>query len=255
MIVLAGALGAFALLALLFRRLRRLSRQLAQLRVERDCERILRDLGMTWVAEPNRIEVEDAQQQATFIDAPVRRKGHLSLYLGQNVGDFLTRRRDNRHLAVAAGTAVIATAAVIAALVTAPDSGISGMPHDGPDIVTPAAPRQGRSPTDTPDPSDPAGPDDQSAPATPEHWDSTEDIGLKVATVADPSPQPVASVSPTPRQTSASPTAGPTASHEASTPTPTQPPATPPPHPAATDSPALDICASVKPLLGLCLGL
>jgi hypothetical protein len=250
MIILAGALGAI-LLALLFRRLRQLSRQLAQLRVERDCERILRDIGMTWVAETNLIEVEDAQP-ATAIDAPVRRKGHLSLYLGQNVGDFLNRRHHQRHLAVAAGTTVFATAAVIAALVTGPESSNLGLPDDGPDIVTPAATRPGRSPTGTPDPSDPATPDDPSAPATPEHWDSTEDIGLKVATVADPSPHPaVASASPSPRQTSPSPKA----SHEASTPKPTQPPATPPPHPAATDSPALDICASVKPLLGLCLGL
>ncbi|MEU4172864.1 hypothetical protein AB0F46_39030 [Streptomyces sp. NPDC026665] len=249
MIILAGALGAL-LLALLFRRLRRLSRQLAQLRVERDCERILRDIGMTWVAETKLHEVEDAQP-ATPIDAPVRRKGHLSLYLGQNVSGFLTQRRNHRHLAVAAGTAVIATAAVVAALVTVPGSGFEGSPDRGPDIVTHAGKRPGRSPTDTPDPSDPAPTDVPTDPATPVHWDSTTDIGLKVATVVEPSPQTVASAKPTPRHTSASPpgTSG------ASTPPPTHTAPQPSPRPTATNSPALNVCASVKPLVGLCLGL
>jgi hypothetical protein len=251
MIILAGALGAFALLALLFRRLRQLSRQHTQLRVERDCERILRDIGMTPVAEPNLIEVEDAQQ-ATFIDAPVRRKGHLSLHLGQNVGGFLNRRRDHRHLAVAASSAAFATAAVVAALVTVPGSDISGLPDNGPDIVTPAAKRPGRSPTGRELPSDPETPNGSSAPATPERWDSPNDVGLKAATVDDPIPQPVASTSPSPRQTSASPPG----TSEASAPPPTHAPAPPSPTPRTTNSPILNICASIKPLLSqFCLGL
>lgn len=87
--ILAGALGAIALIVyLLFRRLRQLSWQLTQLRVERDSERILREIG---------IRTGSRHIEAIPTDAPARRKGHLSLYIGGGLASAVMRLRDTCH--------------------------------------------------------------------------------------------------------------------------------------------------------------
>lgn len=129
LIILAGALGATALNVLLFRRLRQLSWQLTRLRVERDCERILRELGRP--AEIHLAERENAKDQ-TFSRIPVRSKAHLSLYRGGLVAAWVTSRRHQRHFAAAAGTAVFAATAILAVLLTAPNRNLPGLPYDTP---------------------------------------------------------------------------------------------------------------------------
>jgi len=243
LIILAGALGAFALIVyLLFRRLRQLSWQLTQLRVERDCERLLRALGMGPEATPT--EMEDAQERY-FDETPVRSRGHLSLYLGGNVAAFLAGRRSQRHLATAAGTAVFAMAAAVAALITTPSTDIPGLPDTGPPgIHSPAHMSPGRSPT---------GMTGSSSAASPRpHLDSAStDNGLSVTgsnlTVSEPTGvvSPPASLrTPSPSGTSGS-----------ATPSPTQ--ATMSQSPTASSSSLLDACAGVEPVVELrvCLGL
>lgn len=129
LIILAGALGAMALNVLLFRRLRQLSWQLARLRVERDCERILRELGKP--TEIHLAERENAKDQ-TFSTIPVRSKAHLSLYRGGNVAALVIFRRHQRHFAAAAGTAVFAAAAIVAVLLISPNRDLPGLPYDAP---------------------------------------------------------------------------------------------------------------------------
>lgn len=106
--ILAGALGAIALIVyLLFRRLRRLSWQLTQLRVERDSETILHDIGIRTGSRPAR---------TTPPTAPVRRKRHLSLYLGGSaVGALWLRSRWREHRAGLVASGAAATAVVAAA--------------------------------------------------------------------------------------------------------------------------------------------
>lgn len=97
--ILAGALGAIALIVyLLFRWLRRLSWQLTQLRVERDCEQILRQIG---IGGSRPVTTAPSVQ-------PVRRKRHLALYLG-GMSAALVRlsdaSRQHRPALVASGAA------------------------------------------------------------------------------------------------------------------------------------------------------
>lgn len=237
LIILAGALGAFALIVyLLFRRLRQLSWQLTQLRVERDCERILRVLKMGPEDAPT--EKGDVQELHS-VETPVRSKGHLSLYLGGNVAAFLAGHRNQRHLATAAGTALFATAAVVAALMTVPSTDIPGLPDDGP--PGPHTPTQSaliRSPT---------GPADSPSASRPDHWDSAgTDDGLTVAGSHLPSSVPSSATSMPGSPSSAT-----------NSKVPSQPQSsTPPQTPTASSSPLLDLCVNVQSLveLNLCLG-
>jgi hypothetical protein len=122
--ILAGALGAIALIVyLLFRRLRSLSWQLTQLRVERDCERILREIGIPSGTRP----------VATAPPAlPVRRKRHLSLYLGGLGALVSVREAARRHrpalVASGAATAVAMSAAalILATSLNPPQEGPAG---------------------------------------------------------------------------------------------------------------------------------
>ncbi|MFF9097630.1 hypothetical protein ACF1AX_31470 [Streptomyces sp. NPDC014802] len=106
--ILAGALGAIALVVfLLFRQLRHLSWQLTQLRVERDSERILRQIGYRAGSTP----LDDLEDTP-----PVRRKRHLTLYLGGLAGiAAVLRDRARQHrgpvlAATVGGAAATATA-------------------------------------------------------------------------------------------------------------------------------------------------
>jgi hypothetical protein len=241
-IILAGALGAFALIVyLLFRRLRQLSWQLTQLRVERDCERILRVLKMGPEDAPT--EKGDAQELYS-VETPVRSKGHLALYLGGNVAAFLAAHRHQRHLATAAGTALFATAAVVAALITVPGTDLPGLPDDGPPgRHSPVQSAPARSPTDPPG---------SSSASPPDRRDSDEvDDGLTVAGSHLPSSVPSAATSPPPVLRTPSP------SGASTSPAPSKSQSlTPPQTPAASSSSLLDLCVSVEALidLDLCLG-
>lgn len=132
-IVLAAALAS-VLIVLLFRRLRRLSRQLTELRVARDSEEILQQIGVGGGSRP--IAVEQSQD-------PVRRKRHLSLYIGGLSGTIgrLRWRRPRYRTALLAGgaTAGIALGAAVTLLV----AGSHGLLPSGPRAAPPQA--SGRS--------------------------------------------------------------------------------------------------------------
>lgn len=131
--ILAGALGAIALIVyLLFRRLRALSWQLTQLRVERDCERILREIGISGGSRP----VVTAPPAP-----PVRRKRHLSLYLGglgATLASLKEASRRHRPALVASGAAsavVMSAAAMILATSLHPPRENSNVPARSPTSI------------------------------------------------------------------------------------------------------------------------
>ncbi len=119
--ILAGALGAIALIVyLLFRRLRRLSWQLTQLRVERDCERILQDIGLAGSRPVTTAQPATAHPATEPPAVPVRRKRHLRLYqgLGGMSAAFVrmqdaSRRRRPALITSGAATAVVASLATL----------------------------------------------------------------------------------------------------------------------------------------------
>ncbi|MCQ9178728.1 hypothetical protein KMT30_06720, partial [Streptomyces sp. IBSBF 2953] len=159
-IILAGALGAIALIVcVLFRQLRELSWQLTQLRVERDSERILHDIG---------IRAGSANTVAALPTVPARRKKHLSLFLGGAAAASAWLRN---HRSAFVGTGAAATAAMAAAalyLATSDDLA----PRDGPQVTIPGATGTSTpvSPAPEPQPSSsavaPAGPLPTGSPPT-----------------------------------------------------------------------------------------
>ncbi|MET7776247.1 hypothetical protein ABZU94_10785 [Streptomyces mirabilis] len=241
LIILAGALGALLLNVLLFRRLRQLSWQLARLRVERDCERILRELGKP--AEIHLAERENARDLA-FSRIPVRSKAHLSLYRGGLVAAWVTSRRHQRHFAAAASTAVFAAAAVVAVLLTAPNRDLPGLPYDTPPgLGSSDHPLSSRSPTGN------------SRPAASSSGDEalmSADQGMSVNGVHSPRREvsPSASPSPslaTPRPPGTTAPEQPAPTHD---PTSLQPSATPSPIGSAS---LLNLCVDAGPLdLDIC---
>ncbi|MEU8907046.1 hypothetical protein [Streptomyces mirabilis] len=232
LIILAGALGAMALNVLLFRRLRQLSWQLTRLRVERDCERILRELGKP--AEIHLAERENARDQ-TFSRIPVRSKAHLSLYRGGLVAAWASRRHQ-RHFAAAAGTAVFAATAILAVLLTAPSRDLPGLPYDTPPgLGTSEHPPSNRSPAGQ-------GSSPSAASSSGDEALVSSDQGLSVNGVHSPSREVPVSASPSPSLATPRPP-GATASEQ---PAPTHDPTSP--QPSATSNPT-----SSTPLPNLCV--
>jgi hypothetical protein len=81
--ILTGALGVVLGVTVFFRRVARATRHLTHLRVERDCERILREIG-----HPNPVVVlnERGELQGgnqTHRPAPLRHKRNQPLHLGE----------------------------------------------------------------------------------------------------------------------------------------------------------------------------
>ncbi|MFE6362904.1 hypothetical protein ACFVP3_23260 [Streptomyces sp. NPDC057806] len=107
-IILAGALGVIApVVFLLSHRLRQLSWQLTQLRVERDSERILRDIGLrAGTGSPDPPESEAAR---------AIRHERLAPHHGGSLGAALAELCHNHRPAVvaAAATAVAAAAFLV----------------------------------------------------------------------------------------------------------------------------------------------
>ncbi|SHI65086.1 hypothetical protein SAMN05444521_8137 [Streptomyces sp. 3214.6] len=242
--ILAGALGAIALIVyLLFRQLRELSWQLTQLRVERDSERILREIGIRSDSRP---------VMTTPTDAPARRKGHLSLYLGAGLAPALMGLRDiyrEHRPALVAGGAAASVAIGAAALLLA-----TNLDHPPPGVEGPAAP-----PTQavSPEPSAPGkqpsrGPAPplrtlvpSSGPGTPA--DDVAD-GAAVVTSLQLPPVPVESTAGTPPRSSPSGGSPPTTA-----PPPTEPSAPVPSTSSTSDlaSPVPVLCVKARTLLEL----
>lgn len=160
--ILAGALGAIALIVfLLFRQLRELSWQLTQLRVERDSERILHDIGLR--PGPTSLNEVDPTE-------PVLRKRHLALYLG-GLSIALARLRESSHshrpalVASGAAAAVITAAASLIVLQGAPTSPPGTTPPP-PRVTTPAPSHSAGVSPQPRDPQPPAGPG-AAAPSSP----------------------------------------------------------------------------------------
>lgn len=140
-IILAGAFGALALFVfLLFRHLRNLSWQITQLRVERDSERILHDIG---------IRTQPKNNKPDQMAGPVRRKGHLALYLGGGLAAALAQLRDltrqQRQALVASGAAATAALAAFSLLLIAASA---GLPPEGESPGIPSG--EGSSPSTQP---------------------------------------------------------------------------------------------------------
>ncbi|MFI6248966.1 hypothetical protein [Streptomyces sp. NPDC051016] len=240
-IILAGALGALALIvALLFRRLRRLSWQLTVLRVERDSERILRDIGI--------VRAGSSTGVTERLQEPVRRKHHLALYLGGGLTAALMKVRHPRHVpAIAAGSAAVIAlgAATLLLVIQLPHSDLPAAPPTGeasavssrpePDssgsASTSSASRQPRAPG--------------AMPAASQVTDDGGDVAMGTISNAPPDTTEDAG---TPASRS-SPSRG---SPEA---TGTSPPAPSAPAPSATSSASPLLCIDLRVLLelGLCV--
>ncbi|MFJ4551015.1 hypothetical protein ACIP4X_17610 [Streptomyces sp. NPDC088817] len=218
LIILAGAFGAVALFVyLLFRQLKKISWQLTQLRVERDSERILHDIGLR-TQPPD----HDADQRA----GPVRRKRHLALYVGGNLTAALAELRDlsrqKRQALLASGAAAMAALGAIGLLLVVGSKEIQ--PDDEQsvpsDAVSSAPPEPG-----APRP-DPATPGASSGPAGHgEDDDSSQVISLTDMPSSRPIGPPGATGHPPRGSTSesaSSPTtrASPTPSHSLPAPAP-----------------------------------
>ncbi len=242
--ILAGALGALALIVyLLFRRLRQLSWQLTQLRVERDCERILHEIGIRGGSRPVVNEPPAV---------PVRRKGHLSLYLGGGVAAALARLRDTWHrrratMVASGAAATIALGAAALLLVT------NGGPGDdlGP---TPPPPESVSSEPGTPGgrASSGSAPPPESSPAG-SPPSGAGDVGMgpgASAVTSAPARRPARSVSAAPSRAAPS--------FALPSPSPPSPSLSEPttPTPSASGGDATGRCLRVRALveLTLCLG-
>ena len=240
--ILAGALGATALIVyLLFRRLRQLSWQLTQLRVERDSERILREIGI--------VRAGSRTGLTGPVEEPVRRKHHLALNLGGGLTAALLKVRHPRHapaIAAGAAAATIALGAATLLLITqAPHSDLPAAPPTGevsrvssrpePDssgnASSSSASRQPRAPG--------------AMPAASQLTDDGGDVAMGTISNAPPGTTEAAGT-PAPRS---SPSRG---SPEA---TGTSPPAPSAPVPSATPTGMPVLCVDLRVLLelGLCL--
>jgi hypothetical protein len=248
--ILAGALGAIALIVyLLFRRLRELSWQLTQLRVERDSERILREIG---------IRSEFRPVMTTSTDAPARRKGHLSLYLGSGLAAAVLKLRDtyrqHRSALVASGAATTvaigAAALLLATTLDHPPPGVIGPAVPPTHVVSPAPSASGKQPSRAPTPP-PQAPGPSSGPRT--GTDEAEvDLDTAANVVTSLQPPPVSEVSNTGAPRHSSPGGG---SPPTTVPPPTEPSA-PVPSTSHPPSPTPVLCVDVRRLLELtlCLG-
>lgn len=243
--ILAGALGAIALIVyLLFRRLRQLSWQLTQLRVERDSERILREIG---------IRTGSRHIEAIPTDAPARRKGHLSLYIGGGLASAVMRLRDTCHAhrpalvtsGAAATVAIGAAALLLSTNLNQPPPGVTGPAEPPTQAASHAPSTPGKQPSrGSAPPSQPPGP--SSSLRTP--TGDTEDSPEAVANIVTPLQPPRA-----PEDSSTSPPArsSPSGGRPASTmPQPTEPSA---PDPSGLSSPTSVplLCVDARGLLKL----
>ncbi|MFF9238453.1 hypothetical protein ACF1AY_16175 [Streptomyces sp. NPDC014776] len=246
-VILAGALGAIALVvALLFRQLRDLSWQLTQLRVERDSERILRQIGYAGSTPLDDLEVS----------RPVRRKRHLALYLGglagiaatlrgrarQRRGPVLAAARQHRGpvLAAAAG----ATAAAATALWVLFDTPGAPPPDQGRDIPTVAispTSSQTARPPGSPTPGWPPTPMLSQQPSSPGRAQAVASLGIRSRPPRTRGPAAGASRATAPTGSKSPPQSGP-GSPPSGAPSPTT-------HPPATPSALL--CAHAHSIVGL----
>lgn len=224
LIILAGALGALLMIVLLFRRLRRLSWQLTQLRVERDCERILHALGRGSV-EIHLVEGEIAKD-LSLLKGPVHRKGHLSLYRGGHVAAWVASRHPQRQLAATAGaaTAAVAAAAVIALVAAAPTTDLPN-PHShsaAPGQFSTGYPPRGSSPP--PQASSPPVNTSDQALVSSDKWMTPghRSPGPQAPTSASPSPSPA-----TPRPPSSTASGQPVPPPDPTPPKPSMPASSP----------------------------
>lgn len=245
--ILAGALGAIALVVwLLFRQLRKLSWQLTQLRVERDSDRILRDIGY----QPEARSLEPTEEEIE----PVRRKRHLALYMGGLAAVLakLHQIRRTRPRAVlaggVAGTVAIGTAVLLVVVrggTTPPSGGLSPTLTPAPTgTATASAVSSASGPSGEPPPSTSGPP--AAANASPG--------GEYAASATEPAyAQPSVTLSPTGEQSPGSPTPSCTGSSPASSASP--PSGSSAPAPTATGSgsqpPLPDLCVDVRSLLDL----
>ena len=250
--ILAGALGVAALIVyLLFRRLRKLSWQLTEMRVERDSERILQQIGLR--AASRSLDLKNPG------DVPVRRKRHLALYLGGALSAALAklRRVGHSHPQVAVTGGVVTTVAVgAAALLLTLGGGATG-PHSFPTGTLPPGPT---GPAMTSSAPTARGPSGEPPPASSSSGGTATGGGDQAISATGP----IAIQSSTTQQPSGrSPTADPTESEPqdssppASTSGATEPSAPAPSTTAPGTDPVLGLCADVRMLLELhvCLGL
>ncbi|MET9081375.1 hypothetical protein ABZX77_05640 [Streptomyces sp. NPDC004237] len=241
--ILAGALGAIALIVyLLFRRLRQLSWQLTQLRVERDSERILREIGI--VRSGSRPGVTEP------LEEPVRRKHHLALYLGGGLTAALMKVRHPRHApAIAAGTAAatIALGAATLLLITqVPHSDLPAAPPTGEASPVSSQPEPGSSGDAS---SSSASRQPRAPGAMPAASQLTDDGGeLAMGTISNAPPDTTEAAG-TPASRS-SPSRG---SPEATTGTSPSAPSAPAPSATPAETPPLCVDLRVLLELGLCV--
>lgn len=258
-----AALGAIALVvALLFRRLGQLSRQLMVLRVERDSERILHQIGLH--AGPTLLDLADP------VNEPVRRKRHLALYVGGGLTAAVAKLRhigrNYPHATVAVSVATVAAVCTTAVLLAlgggtppprrgngAPSVTVSPGPSGTPGI-SPAPSRTGPSREPPPTASEPS-----SGPGSGEGGDeaisSSEPVAARSPTLPDPGPS---GQQPPGGPTGSSPEEPPGSSPPATTAPPTRSPtetSAPPPPATSPGTPPL-LCVNVRTLLELelCLG-
>lgn len=233
--ILAGALGAFALVVfLLFRQLRKLSWQLTQQRVERDSETILHAIGL----RPER----ESPLAVPTADATLRER-HLSL-----LRDLSPSRR---YALLASGViATIAIGLVTVLLVVSSGAVPLGAEHSPPTSTT--SPESGAvSPEPTRSPGHPHD-DRTSAPAV-VHVTGIDgsELVMETTAVSVRSPQGWNSGHAPPPSGSAQP-------NSSSQPTAPEPSGTAPSEsPSGTGPPLAELCVGVRPLLELrlCLGL
>ena len=241
-IILAGALGALALVvALLFRQLRQLSWQLTVLRVERDSERILREIGIRPGSGSNVTEP---------LEDPVRRKHHLALYIGGGLAAALMKMRHLRRTPAlvassAAATIVLGAATLLLITTQAPDSQLPTTPPTG--EVSPASSRQEPQSSGTASPSGalwrPGTPG--AMPQASEITDDGGDVVLSTTVNVLPSTTDSAGA---PASRNASSGGSPPASG-------TSPPAPSAPAPSVTSTPPLCLDVQILLELGLCVDL
>lgn len=261
--IIAGALGAIALVvALLFRRLSQLSRQLMVLRVERDSERILHQIGLH--PGPTLLDLAGPASE------PVRRKRHLTLYVGGLAAAAARLRHLGRHHPGA--TAAVGAATVAAVCTTAALLALGGGPppphrgHGAPPAIT--SPGPSGTASVSPEPTQ-TGTTNAPSPSArgPSAGSGTDEGG----DAAMSSSGPIAQQSPAPPGSGPSgepPPGSPTASSPgqppgSSPPGTTAPPTTGPPQTSAPPPPTTGpgapplLCVDVRTLLELelCLGL
>lgn len=242
-IILAGALGALALVvALLFRQLRQLSWQLTVLRVERDSERILREIGIrpgsgSGVTEP--------------LEDPVRRKHHLALHIGGGLAAALMKMRHLRRTSAlvassAAATIVLGAATLLLITTQAPHSRPPTIPPTG-EVSSVSSRPEPHTPGSTRS-SSPSGHSRARGGALPEVSQITDDgVDLAMGKIGNAPPAATESAGTPPSRSS------PSRGSPPAPPTSPLAPSVPAPSAAATASPLLCVDLRVLLELGLCV--